>query len=700
MWPKPDPQASQKIDALLAKEWKNAGIEPNKPVSDEVFLRRIYLDLIGRIPTHKEALAFLASKESDKRAKLIDTLLASEGYVNHFYNYWADILRINTGMPAGQNIVPFYIDWVRDSLGENKPYDVFVRELLTADGQAWDNGAVGYYVRDRGMPLDNMSNTVRIFLGTRLECAQCHDHPFDSWTQMDFYHMAAFTYGVNPSGSRYGSINEATQMIRQAADMSDDRKSELRQALTEVTRPIRNNYLVSFRNALPKLPHDYKYDNGKPNETIAPGTMFGEKLEDLKPDDRLKAYAEWMTSPENPLFTTVIANRLWKRAFGVGVYEPVDEFTEESEPSNAELMAFLESQMVANRYDMKAFLRVVFNTQAYQRAATESDLEPGEIYHFPGPVLRRMSAEQIWDSTVALVNDTPEIGDWKREQTFALRMAEQEAMQEVLQCCTEEELVEHAKAIAKVQNDLKLEDARIRKEIDAATAANDKKKAQELSRELSRIRNQLTAKIREDIYKPALAKAKPDNLSMDLPNGACIEINPMSMDGDGMTSAELRKLQDAAEKKLIDDEMNALGMTDPKERKSFEGYRRGSIRMVRAAHVGSPAPLGHFLREFGQSDRDTIENANSDASVPQALQLLNGGTFGQVSSGYSVLNRTLREAKTPEEKLDALYLSVLTRKPTEKERRAILSHARERGGNLFTDVTFALLNNQEFWFVQ
>ncbi|MCB1233516.1 MAG: DUF1549 domain-containing protein, partial [Verrucomicrobiae bacterium] len=112
MWPKPDPQASQKIDALLAKEWKNAGIEPNKPVSDEVFLRRIYLDLIGRIPTHKEALAFLASKESDKRAKLIDTLLASEGYVNHFYNYWADILRINTGMPAGQNIVPFYIDWV------------------------------------------------------------------------------------------------------------------------------------------------------------------------------------------------------------------------------------------------------------------------------------------------------------------------------------------------------------------------------------------------------------------------------------------------------------------------------------------------------------------------------------------------------------------------------------------------------------
>jgi len=185
-------QISEKIDALIEEGYKTHKITPNGPTTDEAFVRRIYLDIIGRIPSMEEAKAFLDSAEAGKRAKLIDQLLDSEGYVSNWYNWWADILRMETGLrgDAGQA----YAAWVKDSLRNNKPYDQFVRDLITADGYVWDNGAVGYYLRDAGMPLDNMSNTTQIFLGTRLACAQCHNHPFDKWTQKDYYEMAAFTF--------------------------------------------------------------------------------------------------------------------------------------------------------------------------------------------------------------------------------------------------------------------------------------------------------------------------------------------------------------------------------------------------------------------------------------------------------------------------------------------------------------------------
>lgn len=706
--PKPKPVAKPKppvgkpaqIDAILAKAWKESGMQPNPPASDAVFLRRVYLDTVGRIPTQAESVAFLDSKDAAKRAKLIDTLLASEGYVNHFYNFWADILRISTSTPAGENTIPLYIEWVRDSLRANKPYDQFVRDLLTASGPAWKNGAVGYYVRDRGMPLDHMANTVRIFLGTRLECAQCHDHPFDTWTQMDFFHMAAFTYGVNPNGMSYDPVSKAQQTVQKDKAMADEQKRDLRAAMTEITQLVRNNYEVSYRDQLPKLPHDYKYDNAKPNEIVKPQTMFGIDPEIVKPEDRVEIYAAWLASPENPLFTKVIANRLWKKVMGAGLYEPVDEFTEASEPANPELMKFLEDQMVAHNYDMKAYLRLILNSQVYQRQATVSDIPAGTAYDFRGPVLRRMTAEQIWDSMVALVNPTPELPDWKRDQQFDLRMAEQQAMQSVLAGTPEQKIMDAAKQVAQVQKELRAEDERIRQAIEVAQKAGDKEKVRELNRESSTIRGRLREKIVEMVYRPAMAQSKVMEVAMNLPNGQTIEISPMMMDGNGNGSTELRKIQEEAEKKMIETEMNQFGMADPKERSQYVSFRKGSMTMLRAAHVGSPAPAGHFLREFGQSDRDTIENANYDASVPQALTLLNGGTFSQVMNANSVLSRAIKAGQTPEAKIDAIYLSVLNRRATDKERKLILAHAEKRAGNLYTDVAFALLNGQEFWYVQ
>lgn len=203
--------AAARIDAALAEAWKKDGVKANAPVSDETWVRRVYLDAIGRIPTADEIEAFVADKAPDKRSVLIDRLLDSEGYVSHFYNFWADLLRVNTEtVPGGGRLSQeMYARWIRQCLRENKPYDQFVRELLTTQGPIWKSGAPGYYLRDPGMPLDNLSNTVQVFLGTRIVCAQCHDHPFDKWKQLDYYKLAAFTYGVESAGANNSSIAPA-----------------------------------------------------------------------------------------------------------------------------------------------------------------------------------------------------------------------------------------------------------------------------------------------------------------------------------------------------------------------------------------------------------------------------------------------------------------------------------------------------------
>ena len=174
--------AAKEVDRLVNAVLKENGVAPNPPIDDATFVRRAYLDIAGRIPTIEEAENFHGSTYGRKREQLIRDLLESDGHVSHAFNFWADILRINSGLGNNaRQAEAAYQLWVRDAIEKNMPYGDFVRELIAARGQIWDNGAVGYYIRDRGMPLDNMSNTVRVFLGTRLECAQCHNHPFDTF---------------------------------------------------------------------------------------------------------------------------------------------------------------------------------------------------------------------------------------------------------------------------------------------------------------------------------------------------------------------------------------------------------------------------------------------------------------------------------------------------------------------------------------
>ena len=698
-------RAAARIDAALARHWKAEKITPNEKISEEGFVRRAYLTVVGRIPTHDEAQRFLTWQAPDKNARLIDQLLASDGYVQHFTNYWADILRAKSTGIGGNTTAQAYLDFIRDSLRRNKPYNQFVKELVTATGECYDNGAVGYYMRDQGMALDNLSNTVRIFLGTRLECAQCHDHPFDKWTQMEFYEMAAFTH--NMTGTSYSSDALTAMQKAVKADKSIDKESQdlIRKAVSEATRPLRSTRVVERSNSM-KLPHDYKYTNAKPKDVVPASVMFGKPVELKKGDDPILEFGKWLTGPENPRFASVIVNRLWKQTFGLALIEPFDELMDNSVAVVPELQTLLEKQMIDSGYDMKAFLRVLLNTDLFTRASTKADLEPGTPYHFPGPVFRRMSAEQIWDSLVTLVSTQPDQPNWTLRETERRNRENRKLLDQILDATSPDLLKSASLKVADHMREQNKEFDRLREELDEARAQKDDARAKEIQRTLGSSQTVLRKTVSKSFFEAAKNSGDPEVTK--LMAEACQE-------GDDMDMAMMNLMQDTrasyndiefdkATRAAIDAELKQLKITDPKARASYEKYRKGLHQTwCRASELVSPAPPGHFLREFGQSDRDVIENANYEASVPQALTIMNSSTTAQVVHPWSALSLTLGRQANTADKIDALFMTLFTRKATKDEKTAILLSLDDAGPDSKTfweDLTLASLSTQQFLFIR
>ena len=694
---------SRQIDAILAREWKSAGISPNKPADDAIFLRRVYLDVIGRIPTYDEASAFLASKDAGKRAKLIDQLLASDGYVLHFFNYWADILRAQSQGIGNDLGAQAYLNYIRDSLRKNKPYDQFVRELVSTEGDVFDSGAVGYYLRDRGMPLDNLSNTTRIFLGTRMECAQCHNHPFDKWSQMDFYKMAAFTHNMTAVNYRSDSHTAVSKLINEDKTIDPETRDMMRRTITEVVRPLQTTEVVQNKARL-QLPHDYKYPDAKPKAAVVPAAMMGSAIALTPQSNNIQEFSKWLTSPANPRFTTVIANRLWKKAFGMALIEPLDELVDGSTPSNPELMQFLEKQMVAFHYDMKAYLRMILNTQAYQREATPTDYMAGTVYHFPGPLFRRMSAEQMWDSIITLVNPSPDQSNWSAREKERREFANRRRLASLLDATEPALLFEAAKQVAAAMKEQNKRFDQLRKDLEVARASEDKPKIQEIQRQLNESQRILRETISRCFYDAAKKSTNPalQKLITEASADGPMEMAMMNlMETPRITAAEMP--MDGRELDRMKQEELLLGIKDPKNLKSYEGYRRGLHQnWCRASELPSPAPRGHFLREFGQSDRDVIENSSDEASVPQALTMMNGTLLSQLGNGWSALSLNLRKAKAPDQKIDTIYLSLFSRPATAREKAALLTTLDSAAGaaTAWEDIVLAAISTQQFCFIQ
>jgi len=730
--------AAKQIDALLAKDWQANKLQPNAPVSDETFVRRIYLDVAGRITTYREAETFLNSKDPDKRRKLIDELLASDGYVQHFFNYWSDILRLQTdGRQAGAVTGSAYARYLKESLGSNKPYDQIVRELVASQGNAWDNGAIGYYMRDRGMPLDNMANTVRIFLGTRIECAQCHNHPFDKWTQMEFYQMAAYTYGIETNDYSGGPLGEVRDLLQKQenemlAPLRAKRKkgeenreayqeavSEMRQVKRDIGQTlndIRNSMrytAVGFRDRKQvTLPHDYPYDDAKPKSKVTAATMMGHEVAPKPGQEGLEAYAAWMTARDNPRFTTVVANRLWKKVFGLGLIEPVDELMDSTVATNPELMKYLEGLMVSVDYDMKQYLRVLLNTETYQRSVSTEEVIPGVPYHFTGPVLRRMTAEQMWDSFVTLINPTPDMQSHAQQELAAKRIDGAKFMYEALDEFGAEAILagaEKSVGIYKAQSD-KVKS--LQAELVKAREAKDQDQVKKISRELSELNRRTRETVRKNVMEPASAKyvsLKKDSVTamsgaMEGEGDAAMmmmsESKGKMIPGFDRVRASKKDALTPEREAQLEEEANYYGIKDRRDVRQYIKARLQNERTwLRSAEIGSPAPRGHYLREFGQSDREIIENANHEASVSQALVMMNSQLLPQVMDRHSASMLSLNKKEYHDDKVTTAYMTLLSRPPTDKE-RDIWRKAADRGLTEIEDLLYALINTQQFIFIQ
>jgi len=389
---------------------------PTAPLTDEQFLRRIYLDVAGRIPTYEEARTFLRNPNKNKRAVLINQLIESEAFVSHFFNYYSDLLRIRDGISMGgfANLKSgAYVDWVKDQIREDRPWNEFVSEMLTAKGYLWENPATGYLLTDYGMELCNLSNTFTTFLGTEITCAQCHDHPFEDVYQMDFYRMASFfgnlDFKKSAGKEKMASISAAKKKFSQQAKKAEKNANDVNALLDAYTMYIGDGMENEIR-----LPFDYQYDDGEPNGRVTPAAYFGDIIDLEKYGTPREAFADWATSEKNPRFTVNIANRLWKHVFGIAQIEPAYNIPGhlDGQAQNYELLKFLESLMKEVDYSVKDFLTILYSTQTYQREACHASptlemIDKGE-FHFPAPMLRRMSAEQLWDSFVAMSVNAPE----------------------------------------------------------------------------------------------------------------------------------------------------------------------------------------------------------------------------------------------------------------------------------------------------
>ncbi|MCB1233618.1 MAG: DUF1549 domain-containing protein [Verrucomicrobiae bacterium] len=428
--------SARKIDGMLAQTLVKQGFKSfNEALPDDLFVRRVYLDIIGRIPTRAEFLRFAESAREDKRAALIDELLSSPGYASNLFNYFGDMYRLNCDADFNNGVrMEPYIQWWKDSLAQNKHYDQIVREMITATGNLGQAPASGFLLRDAGMEFDAFSNFGQVMLGIDISCAQCHDHPFEDWTQDDFYSMAAFFGETQRTLARYNVEDGMSMVAAKMPGAPEDWLDKFDEyAFSQgIPKPKADpagyrqfGYFKSFLGwnvadidgRVTPVPSNIGHDMA--GKVFDPGTLIGDPAKKGGKTSR-EALADWLTDVKNPRFALVIANRMWARAFGRGLVEPVHDFSEDAikNCSQPQALAFVANEMRRVNYDLREFMRILYNTRAYQSVSTGEEPDAANQYFFQGPLLRRMRAEQAWDS-LSLLEEGPEIDSRKgRDGSF------------------------------------------------------------------------------------------------------------------------------------------------------------------------------------------------------------------------------------------------------------------------------------------
>jgi hypothetical protein len=351
------------IDMLVDAKLQQLKFAPSQPCTDDEFLRRVHLDVIGLLPTLDETRAFLADKSPDKRKALIDRLLDRPEHARFWALKWGDLLRLSNKGVTVDGVHKFY-QWIVRAYERNMPYHQFVRELLLSQGSTFTNPAANYF-RTAADVNDCTETTAQVFLGVRMQCAKCHNHPFERWTQDNYYGLAAFFNRVQ----------------RKPAARKDELVVWVARG-GEVTQPR------TGKKMKPWLP------------------LVGE-APDKGEDDRREMLVEWLARPDNPFFARVEANRIWSHVMGRGIVEPIDDFRDSNPPANAPLLDALAADFAKNNFDRKHILRTILNSRTYQASARTTDLNQDDVKYFSHARVRMLSAEQLLDA-ICSVTDVAE----------------------------------------------------------------------------------------------------------------------------------------------------------------------------------------------------------------------------------------------------------------------------------------------------
>jgi Protein of unknown function (DUF1549)/Protein of unknown function (DUF1553) len=351
------------IDKLVNDKLKKLRIAPSGQCDDEAFLRRASIDIVGLPPTLDEYNRFMASTDLARRSKWIDELLERKEFSEIWVSKWAELLQVRTDPTknVSQKAMFLYYNWLVDKLSKNMPMDQMVQELLGASGGTFKNAATNFYqITNETLPLTE--NVAQVFMGIRVQCAQCHNHPFDRWTQNDYYSFAAFFAQI---GRKQGEDYRETIVFNSGGG--------------EVNHPV----------------------GGR----VMPPKFLGGESPDVIGKDRRVVLARWLASSQNPWFATSFANRVWAHFLGVGIVEQVDDFRVSNPASNPELLEALGKHFTDTKYNLKALVRDICNSRTYQRSTERNASNAGDERNFAHALVRRIKAENLLD-TISAVTDT------------------------------------------------------------------------------------------------------------------------------------------------------------------------------------------------------------------------------------------------------------------------------------------------------
>ncbi len=376
------PPANNKIDELVASKWERMKILPSGLCDDYEFVRRAYLDITGLPPSAQVIQDFVSDNrdQKQKRDALIDQLIGSEEYTDHWTNKWADLLQVNRKF-LGQEGAKGLREWIRMQVKDNKPYDQFVREIITATGSNKTNPAASYYKILRE-PDALMENTTHLFLATRFNCNKCHDHPFERWTQDQYYELAAYFAQVDlkrdPASGKNNIGGTAVEGAKPLYELISDKKEG--EVIHDRTKEV----------SAPSFPYSAGRDTSK-----------------QKTETRRAELADWITAPGNQYFASSYVNRLWGYMLGTGIIEPLDDIRAGNPPSNPELLKYLEQEFIKSKFNIQHVLRLICKSRTYQLSIQSNKWNDDDATNFSHGKARRLPAEVLYDTIYASLGAQP-----------------------------------------------------------------------------------------------------------------------------------------------------------------------------------------------------------------------------------------------------------------------------------------------------